>query len=76
MDLSQTLSPSLSLSIFERVESGLVQDRGGPSEPAEQKMCAVLLELCQAAGGIQNLRQIHHTIQLNEVGTRWFLPSN
>ncbi|XP_053509961.1 uncharacterized protein KIAA0825 homolog isoform X2 [Ictalurus furcatus] len=53
-------------SIFERVESGLVQDRGGPSEPAEQKMCAVLLELCQAAGGIQNLRQIHHTIQLNE----------
>ncbi|XP_058231561.1 uncharacterized protein KIAA0825 homolog isoform X1 [Hemibagrus wyckioides] len=53
-------------STFERVESGLVQDRGGPSEPAEQKMCAVLLELCQGAGGIQNLRQIHHTIQLNE----------
>ncbi|KAI5613259.1 hypothetical protein C0J50_11619 [Silurus asotus] len=53
-------------SIFERVESGLVQDRGGPSEPAEQKMCAVLLALCQRAGGIQNLRQIHHTIQLNE----------
>ncbi|XP_060740365.1 uncharacterized protein KIAA0825 homolog [Tachysurus vachellii] len=53
-------------STFERVECGPVQDRGGPSEPAEQKMCAVLLELCQGAGGIQNLRQIHHTIQLNE----------
>ncbi|MCJ8746813.1 hypothetical protein PDJAM_G00146070 [Pangasius djambal] len=53
-------------SIFEHVESGLVQDRGGPSELAKQKMCAVLLELCQGAGGIQNLRQIHHTIQLNE----------
>ncbi|XP_060762922.1 uncharacterized protein KIAA0825 homolog [Neoarius graeffei] len=53
-------------SMFEHVESGLVQDRGGPSEPAEQKMCAVLLALCQGAGGIQNLKQIHHTIQLNE----------
>ncbi|XP_026787076.3 uncharacterized protein KIAA0825 homolog isoform X1 [Pangasianodon hypophthalmus] len=53
-------------SIFEHVESGLVQDRGGPSELAKQKMCAVLLALCQGAGGVQNLRQIHHTIQLNE----------
>ncbi|KAF5904754.1 uncharacterized protein DAT39_005476, partial [Clarias magur] len=53
-------------STFERVESGPARDRGGPSEPAEQKMCAVLLALCQGAGGIQNLQQIHHTIQLNE----------
>uniref|UniRef100_A0A8B9JBX3 Uncharacterized protein n=1 Tax=Astyanax mexicanus TaxID=7994 RepID=A0A8B9JBX3_ASTMX len=53
-------------SVFERVESGLVQERGGPSEPAEQKMWSALLTLCQEAGGIQNLRQIHHTVQLNE----------
>ncbi|XP_053337654.1 uncharacterized protein KIAA0825 homolog isoform X1 [Clarias gariepinus] len=53
-------------STFERVESGPARDRGGPSEPTEQKMCAVLLALSQGAGGIQNLQQIHHTIQLNE----------
>ncbi|XP_066511134.1 uncharacterized protein KIAA0825-like isoform X2 [Hoplias malabaricus] len=53
-------------SVFEREESGLVQERGGPTEPPEQKMWPELLVLCQGAGGIQNLRQIQHTIQLNE----------
>ncbi|KAG9261881.1 hypothetical protein AMEX_G25492 [Astyanax mexicanus] len=62
-------------SVFERVESGLVQERGGPSEPAEQKMWSALLTLCQEAGGIQNLRQIHHTVQLNEALLRSELAS-
>ncbi|XP_017546621.2 uncharacterized protein KIAA0825 homolog isoform X3 [Pygocentrus nattereri] len=53
-------------SVFERVESGVVQERGGPVELPEQKMWPESLAVCQGAGGIQNLRQIHHTIQLNE----------
>ncbi|XP_072520951.1 uncharacterized protein KIAA0825 homolog isoform X2 [Salminus brasiliensis] len=64
-----------SQSVFERVESGLVQERGGPAEAAEQKMWSALLTLCQEAGGIQNLRKIHHTIQLNEALLRSKLAS-
>ncbi|XP_043096745.1 uncharacterized protein KIAA0825 homolog isoform X2 [Puntigrus tetrazona] len=53
-------------SVFERVESGPAQDRGGPVELTEHKIRQLLLELCHRAGGSQHLRQIHHSIQLNE----------
>ncbi|RXN21214.1 putative protein KIAA0825-like [Labeo rohita] len=53
-------------SAFERVESGPAQDRGGPAELTEHKIRQLLLELCHRAGGSQHLRQIHHSIQLNE----------
>ncbi|XP_059406133.1 uncharacterized protein KIAA0825 homolog [Carassius carassius] len=53
-------------SVFERVESGPAQDRGGPAELTEHKIRQLLLELCHRAGGSQYLRQIHHSIQLNE----------
>ncbi|KAL1274734.1 hypothetical protein QQF64_027548, partial [Cirrhinus molitorella] len=53
-------------SVFERVESGPAQDRGGPAELTEHKIRQLLLELCHRAGGSQHLRQIHHSIQLNE----------
>ena len=64
------------ISVFERVESGVAQERGVPAEAPEQKMWPETLALCQGAGGIQNLRQIHHTIQLNEVGLCRFSPGN
>uniref|UniRef100_A0A671KD88 KIAA0825 n=1 Tax=Sinocyclocheilus anshuiensis TaxID=1608454 RepID=A0A671KD88_9TELE len=53
-------------SVFEHVESGPAQDRGGPAELTEHKIRQLLLELCHRAGGSQHLRQIHHSIQLNE----------
>ncbi|XP_056314448.1 uncharacterized protein KIAA0825 homolog [Danio aesculapii] len=53
-------------SVFERVESGSAQDRGVPAELTEHKIRQLLLELCHRAGGSQHLRQIHHSIQLNE----------
>ncbi|XP_048045124.1 uncharacterized protein KIAA0825 homolog [Megalobrama amblycephala] len=53
-------------SVLERVESGPAQDRGGPAELTEHKIRQLLLELCHRAGGSQHLRQIHHSIQLNE----------
>ncbi|XP_062873932.1 uncharacterized protein KIAA0825 homolog [Trichomycterus rosablanca] len=53
-------------SVFRRMEKNPLQDGGVPSEPPEQKIMSALLALCQLAGGIQNLQQIHHTIQLNE----------
>ncbi|KAI4876814.1 hypothetical protein NFI96_033601, partial [Prochilodus magdalenae] len=62
-------------SVFERVESGVAQERGVPAEAPEQKMWPETLALCQGAGGIQNLRQIHHTIQLNEALLRSKLAS-
>lgn len=65
-----------SISVFERVESGPAQDRGGPAELTEHKIRQLLLELCHRAGGSQHLRQIHHSIQLNEVANCCFSPSN
>ncbi|XP_073696093.1 uncharacterized protein KIAA0825 homolog [Garra rufa] len=53
-------------SVFECVENGPTLDRGGPAELTEHKIRQLLLELCHRAGGSQHLRQIHHSIQLNE----------
>uniref|UniRef100_A0A9J7WVJ0 KIAA0825 n=1 Tax=Cyprinus carpio carpio TaxID=630221 RepID=A0A9J7WVJ0_CYPCA len=47
-------------------ECGPAQDRGGPAELTEHKIRQLLLELCHRAGGIQHLRRIHHSVQLNE----------
>uniref|UniRef100_A0A9J8D6B6 Uncharacterized protein n=1 Tax=Cyprinus carpio carpio TaxID=630221 RepID=A0A9J8D6B6_CYPCA len=46
---------------------------GGPAELTEHKIRQLLLELCHRAGGSQYLRQIHHSIQLNEVGLLRFV---
>ncbi|XP_051539016.1 uncharacterized protein KIAA0825-like [Myxocyprinus asiaticus] len=53
-------------SVFERIESSPAQERMGPTELTEHKIRQLLLELCHRAGGSQHLRQIHHSIQLNE----------
>ncbi|XP_051955188.1 uncharacterized protein KIAA0825-like [Xyrauchen texanus] len=52
--------------VFERMERDPAQESGGPTELTEHKIRQLLLELCHRAGGSQHLRQIHHSIQLNE----------
>ncbi|XP_035386115.1 uncharacterized protein KIAA0825 homolog isoform X2 [Electrophorus electricus] len=62
-------------SMFEQAEGGLLEEKGGPSEPTEQKMGPALLALCQGTGGSQHLGRIHRTIQLNEGLLRSILTS-
>ncbi|XP_076852059.1 uncharacterized protein KIAA0825 homolog [Brachyhypopomus gauderio] len=63
-------------SVFEqRVEGGLLEERGALSEPTEQKMGPWLLAWCQGTGGSQNLGRIYRTVQLNEGLLRSILTS-